>query len=180
MPRILTVLTCLVALVVLAAACGGDDGDDDNGAPTEAPVADGDAADSEDGDDAEDPADQPSGGGSGTLVVDGKTFEVDVFFCGFTPEETRNDNVPFSMRGRGSDSGRAFTVDGSIVDLGGSGFSSVTHDLQLWYDDDELNPVYMAADGEWVIDGKDTSLAGAFTDAAGADVGAGTFEATCP
>jgi hypothetical protein len=187
MVRTLTILACLAALVVLTTACGGDD--DDSGALADATATNGDTAGSEDGQSAPEPADQSSGSGGGTFVVDGKTFDVEVFFCGFTPEETRNDNVPFSMRGGGDDNGRAFTVDGSIVDLGASGLESVSHDLELWYDDDAGNPAYRAggppgapgdAAPEWVIDGKQVSLEGQFTGPDGADAGLGVLNATCP
>jgi hypothetical protein len=181
-------IASLIALFALVgAACGGDDNGDDDAATPAAQVTSAGDDGADEPDEPDEPADGGSSGtGSGTLTVDGKTFDVTVIFCGLTTEETRNDNVPFSLRGNGSDDMGSFTVDGSIVEL--SQFNSVTHDLELWYGADTGDPAYRAgvplagggAEPEWVIDGKQVSLEGSFFDADGADVGIGMFEATCP
>ena len=163
-----------IGFLVLAAflvACGGD-GDDAADAPSatgspEAPA----------GGNGDTPP--QTGSGSGTLEVDGKTFEYNVIFCGFTPEETRNANVSFSFRGTGEDDGRSYSVDGVILDVG----NGPNHSLDIWYDDDPANVLYMSGGSglspEFVIDGKDVSLEGDFT-SAGGPVGIGAMQATCP
>jgi hypothetical protein len=182
----------LVLLVSLLVACGSDDDDDDgnnggasesgSGAPdTASPTA---ASSGSSGGGGAAPA--PSGSGSGSLTVDGKTFEFSLIFCGFTPEETRNANVPFSMRGKGMDEGQGFSVDGSIVNLSVGGGTSSSHDLEVWYDDDPGNPIYRSgvpgspARPEYVINDKDVSLEAEFSDGEGTSVGPGSLQATCP
>lgn len=165
-------LNWLFAFVVVAViGCGGDD---ELAGTSAAPGAG--ATTTSGAENA--PAPAPSGGGSGTLVVDGKTLEVDIFFCGFGPEETRNDDVPFSMRGSGTDDGKAFTIDGVIV--------TVTRDissLSMWYDEDPLTLIYEAEVNEpdgYVISGKEVGLTAEFSGADGSSVGEGSFTGRCP
>lgn len=116
--------------------------------------------------------------GSGTLAVDGKTLEVSIFFCGFGPDETGNDNVPFSMRGSGTDDGKPFTIDGAIITV-----NRDTSSLSMWYDEDPLTLIYetgILSQAEYEIEGKDVSLTASFMGADGSSVGESTFNGMCP
>ncbi len=90
------------------------------------------------------------------------------------------------MRGNGSDDGRGIPVDGSIVDLSlvGSGSTSVTHTVAVWYDDDPATVIYSSETGEYQLDGNNVAYEGDFLGVGGLDsgqsVGTGVLEATCP
>jgi hypothetical protein len=177
--------TGFLFMVTFLVACGGGGNDTTTGngdavAPTTVPTASETAA----GSGSNVPG--PSGSGSGTLVVDGSTFEFSVIFCGFTPEETRNATVPFSLRGTGVYEGRPFTVDGSISAIALGATVNTTHTLFVSYDDNSDQAVYgngvpgVPESGEFVLNGKDVSFEAPFSDAGGASVGTGTMDATCP
>ncbi len=193
-------------LLIAFAACGSDDsGDTDgeqaNGDDTGAPA---DVPDTDDGSDDE--AQPASGTGSGTLTVDGVTFEFDVLQCGFNTNETGRDNVPFALVGRGhTPDGDPFGVDALEAELG-EDMDSQT--ISLWIGDSmppertyqstrmQMGDVTTgtgetaAAESglDWPLfelDGSRVSAEVGFTvsEGAGADdlevVGIGVFEATC-
>lgn len=191
----------LAAILSIAlVACGGDDDDgnappaDDNGDATQdEPGDDGDDANEEDaaagevsdetGSDDNDA--QPSGGGSGTLAVDGQSIAFDVPSCGFDEEATGNVDVPFSLVGYATDAdGRELAVDATIVDLDDESIGEV-HTISV-YDTDSLAEVYYGGDlmgggAEFELDGKNVSWEGEFWgDGGETSLGEGAFEATCP
>jgi hypothetical protein len=207
-------------LVFLLAACGNDDngnGDpgglfpaDDNSNGVEAPVDDDATANGEEanGPDDNGAVQPPTGSGSGTMTVAGVTYEFEVRHCGFSPAETGNEDVPFSLRGQGvTPDGEPFEVDAVTVELNDDTESQT---LSLWigesfpYDviyesgrmqmngmvtgTSETAVAEMGMDWPMLeIDGNQVRAEGGFleiTDVMGAHdeelVGWGTFEATCP
>jgi len=69
------------------------------------------------------------------------------------------------MRGSGTDAGRAFTIDGSIVTL-----NSDISSLSMWYDDDRATLIYetdVVSTAEFEISGNDVMLTAQFTGADG-------------
>ena len=166
----------MLAVAGLGLASCGDDDDAESSAGSD---------DGGNGGDASDAASAPGGGGgsgSGTFTVDGKTLEVEVFFCGFGPEETQNDNVQFSFRGSGVDDGKDFTLDGAVI--GDTIDDPAGGNLDMWYDDDPTTVVYapgFSGGGPgWQIDGDSLQFEDDYENVDGAAVGTGTFEGTCP
>jgi len=163
------------------AACGDDDA-------AESPGGGGNGGNGGNGGDASDADSAPGGGGgsgSGTFTVDGKTLEVEVFFCGFGPEETQNDNVPFSFRASGVEDGKNFTLDGAVI--GDTMDDPAGGNLDMWYDEDPTTVVYapgISFDGSggpgWQFDGDNARFEDEYENADGESVGPGVFEGTCP
>ncbi len=128
-------------LLVALAACGNDDNNGETAAPANGDDNAADDAPVEIHDDASGMDDDPLEGGeppaaaadgSGTLEVDGITFEFDVVHCGFSPGETGNEDVPFSLRGEGvTPDGEPFEVDAVTVELD----EVLSEGLEIWIGD---------------------------------------------
>lgn len=181
---IVAALPIMLAFILFLASCGGENGSDTTSAPTDA------AETTDNVEPANDTSAPSSGSGSGTLVVDEQTFEFEVIFCGFTPEETRSDSVPFSFRGNGTDaSGRAYSVDAAIITTDVAGLMSESHTVSFWYDDANTVIVYETSNApqvgaddrpKFLIDGKQVKYEGNFAGEDGASVGVGKLDANCP
>lgn len=174
-------LSLVLAGSAMLAACGDDEVADDP-APAER------SADDQSADDA------PAGNGptgSGTLTVGGETYQFEVIFCGFGPEETGNPDNLFTLVGRGADDLelQASTVEVDVI--------GKVDSISLYQGDPrstELNWQSMhgtggVTDNEYLeIDGNRVTATAAFadeTDPEGTpedalDTVEGTLEATCP
>ncbi len=172
-------LALMLALTAIMTACSSGDKKGDSSSPADTAQP---AATSSDSSAADDKPAPSSGSAKGTLAVDGKTFDFTVIFCGFSADDTGNDNVPFSFRGSGSDNGRSFAVDASTTNLDVAGSSSSTDSVSFWYDDDPATEIYTsdAGGGTFVIDGKHVKYDADFSGQDGLPLGAGSMDATCP
>jgi len=195
--------------LILLAACGGDD-EEATGTPaatlssgqtqtpsgtsaaeeTQTP-----AATAEPAGGAEDGGSAPSGSGSATLTIGAETWTFDDVFCAFSPQESRNDRVSFTLSSFGSSStGARIQLDATIQDTDEQGRyegDGTIHSVSLNDVDDFENPsVAWSADSGIVaaglnieVDGKSVRAEGAFddqrTDLELEEV-PGTLEATCP
>jgi len=185
----------LIVSLAIVFACGGDDdedvGDDGGGEPTtEAPAGDDDS-----GDDGDDAGDDTSGGdGGATLTIGGETWDFPVGYCAFSPEESQNERVSFTMGGFGEVDGARVQWDATIQDPDEQGRyegDGVIHSLTLNDIDDFQNPsigwssvtLFGSAESQFLnVDGKHVTAETTFDDELTDDLEEvpGTLDATCP
>jgi hypothetical protein len=183
--RFLLIPLVLIALSFAFIACSGDDdddgGDDGGDQPTQTAAPDnGDSGDDDDGNsgDDDDGGSNPlsGSGGSLTLTIGDETWTSDDVFCAFSTEETRNENVPFTVSGfTETSTGARAQIDASVVDLSGSGEISAEN-LSVSIDDidDFENPseswlsfsqeVLGGSPPTLQIDGKNVTIEAVFDD----------------
>lgn len=180
----------LLLLGAAIVACGGDDDGGTDAGPdaTEQPAGD-------NGDNG----DNGGGffeGGSATLTIGDETWEFDGIFCAFSPEESQNASISFTLTSFGeAESGNRTQLDVSIFDREDEGRyegDGVIQSITLDDIDDFQNPTIgwdassgFAGMGEpfLEIDGKnvraETVFDNTLTDEEIEEI-PGTFEATCP
>lgn len=194
---IIPVLAMLLLVGALAAACSSDDdadtGDSDPTATAIEPADDGDA--DGDGDD-----DGNSGGASGsgnaTLTIGDESWSFDDIFCAFSPEESRNDRVSFTLSAFGETvEGVRMQLDATIQDPDEQGRyegEGVIHSVSLDDVEDFENPTvswtaltgfFSVSDSPIQVDGKNVTAEATFDDGRTDDTieeVAGNLVATCP
>ena len=198
-------LAMLLVFGALAAACSSDDdadtGDSSPDATATEPADDGDGGGSDEGDagDGGDDGDDGAGGfgaGSGraTLTIGDESWTFDGVFCAFSPEESQNERVSFTLTssGESADGVRIF-LDATIQDPDRQGRydgEDVIKTVSLNDVEDFENPSldwssisgFSIAELDFQVSGKNVTVAAAFNDGRTDEIETvpGTLTATCP
>ncbi len=207
--KYLTVLFAILAFSVAAIACSG--GDDNGGQPattTETPV-DGDDGNGNGDDNGDQPAattetpiDGGDGNGSGNgagagnavLTIGDESWEFDDVFCAFSPEESRNARVSFTLTSFAESSTGARTqLDATIQDPDEQGRydgENVIKSVSLNDVEDFENPsvawsslsLFSNGETDIQVNGKNVTVEAAFDDDRTDEIESvsGTLTATCP
>ena len=194
---VLPIAVMLLLFGVLIAACSSDSddsGNDGNGADATEPADDG-------GGDATEPPDDGDGGGGGgsgsaTLTVGDESWSFDDVFCAFSPEESRNDRVSFTLSAFGETAeGVRTQLDATIQDPDEDGRyegNGVIFSVSLDDVEDFENPsvgwslltgFFSEVDPVILVDGKNVTADTIFDDGLTDDVieeVPGTLRGTCP
>jgi len=190
----------LLVFGVLIAACssdGDDGGNDGDGADATEPANGGDATEPADDGDGDGGGDGGSpGSGNATLTIGDESWSFDDVFCAFSPEESRNDRVSFTLAAFGETAeGVRIQLDATIQDPDEEGRykgQGVIFSVSLDDVEDFENPslgwllltgFFSEVDPVILVDGKNVTVDTIFDDALTDDVieeVPGTLRATCP
>lgn len=191
--KILIATLAITLAATFGFACSDDNSSDDNGGGQP-------EATEQTPDDGVTPngSEEPVSGGSGsaTLTIGDESWTFTDLFCGFSPEETRNDRVSFTLSAFGeSATGARTQLDATIQDTEEQGRyegDGTIHSVSLNDIEDFDNPSVawdavtgIVGGGAFTINvnGKNVSAEAVFDDGRTNDVleeVAGTLEAVCP